>query len=106
MFLLLDIKKLIASYNPDAWYMLWKIDPEFHEYARSHAGRLDYVRKFEICGETKNSKTWKLFGKFHRLFDLPAIIKVDGSKEWYVNDEFHRENDLPAMRRWITVLVS
>lgn len=96
MFLLLDIKKIIASFCSDVWYLLWKVDPEFREYANSHTGRLDYVRAFEEYEEIDCCKTWRLFGKFHRLHDLPAIIFAN-SQDWYVGGKRHRENDMPAI---------
>lgn len=97
MFLLLDVKKLIASSHFDIWYLFWKVDFEFREYAESHAGRLDYIREFEVYEETEYSKSWKLFGKLHRLYDLPAVVCTDGTKYWYTCGNRHRENDLPAV---------
>ena len=95
----LDIKKIIASFTERAWFRLWYLDPQFAEYANSHEGRLDFVHEFTVekYNEyvTYGLKTWTLFGKLHRINDLPAIMWNTGGSAWYTNGELHRDDDKP-----------
>ena len=43
------------------------------------------------------TKIWKNSeGRWHRDYDLPAVVWSDGSCTWYQNDKYHRDSDLPA----------
>lgn len=40
---------------------------------------------------------WGELNKYHRDFDLPAVIYDSGRKEYYKNGLLHRDNDKPAI---------
>jgi hypothetical protein len=99
MELVFDVVKLIASFDKDTWYNLYRVDERFYEYARTDAGIREYTElatEYTITNDEYLRET-RLFGKFHSINDLPAIIHVNGKQEWYKNGNRHRDGDLPAI---------
>lgn len=94
MNLIFDVKYLIASINPDAWYWMVQIDNEFKKYACTKEGINEYKKIHTKISIGKNCTTYKLFGKLHRE-DGPAVISNE-QQHWYYNGKRHRENG-PAM---------
>lgn len=126
MNLILDISKIIASYDEDVWYKMTIANEEFNQYARGDAGIQEFIRLFWKCeieglcfeGEIKiyrifgllhsfndeptvtyesGRKEWFKRGLMHRDDDKPALINSDGSQYWYKNGKVHRDNDKPAI---------
>lgn len=102
MDLILDVAKIIASYDEDVWYKMTIADEEFAEYTRSDAGIQEFIRlfwkcKIETLGFEEVCNTWKIFGLLHSFNDEPAIIYDTGRKEWYKQGALHRDDDKPAI---------
>jgi hypothetical protein len=95
MDLILDIKTIIASYDQEVWYHLYRFDSEFHNYAASPRGISQFIELFTVKTDGVLWIQYRLFGKLHHR-DLPAIACLDGGEAWYLNGRLHRDNDLPA----------
>jgi hypothetical protein len=101
--MILDIKIVIASYDADVWYLLYRFDTAFRKFAISPRGRARYVELFTVvacvvtCVVTSSNATteYRLFGKLHRTGDQPAQVG-GGWRAWYQNGQLHRDNDRPA----------
>ncbi len=108
MFLLsdlpLDIKTMIAIQHQETWILLYLYDDQFHNYSKTLIGKLQFIESFtesftEQLEDDDNTVTnYKLFGKLHRINDLPAAIYSDGDRRWYQHGKLHRDNDLPAVK--------
>jgi hypothetical protein len=101
--ILLDIKKVIASYNEDVYFKMTRIDDEFKEFAFSDIGKRHFVRLFKKVGmDIEANKYTSIFGRKHSFNDEPASInRFSGVKIWYYNGLRHRpdqdgQSDLPA----------
>jgi hypothetical protein len=95
MDLLLDIKTVIAAYDQEVWFILYKYDQEFHNYAVTDHAIRRFIELFTVKTAEPNSTEYQLLGKLHRC-DLPAVICADGYQAWYQRDRLHR-CDLPAV---------
>ncbi len=97
----LDIKTVIASNHQEAWIKLYLYDSQFSQYAKSHYARLMFIELFTDQNITTTSSTivteYRLFGKLHRINDLPAMEYNSGKKIWCYRGKLHRDNDLPAV---------
>ncbi len=96
--LILDIRILIASHCQYIWYQFYRRDPEFSQYAKTSVGIQQYRLHFggPIIDEY-NNQVWRIFNKFHRENDLPAIIYHDKIETYYYNGKLHRDADQPAI---------
>ena len=102
----LEIKIIVASFDEKIWiqFALW--DEEFKKYAYSLNGVIDCISVFTTCNTEINVTGYNIFGKLHRINDLPAIEYANGTKAWYKNGKCHREMDKPAFeyadgtKRW------
>lgn len=101
MELVLDVVKLIASFDKDTWYNLYRVDERFYNYTRSDAGIREYTLLATEHRSINNGykKETRLFGKLHSINDLPAVIYKNLSQEWYKDGKRHRDGDLPAIIR-------
>lgn len=97
MKLIFDIVKLIASFDKDTWYNLYRVDERFYEYARTDIGIREYIKLATEHTIDKYVKETRLFGKLHSIYGEPAYISVGGNQSWYKNGVLHREGDLPAV---------
>ena len=93
MNIILDVKKIIASFNQETWIKLVLYDEEFNHYARTKDGIDKFVEYFHIV---YNDNTF-LFGELHSINDKYALINNHGDKYWYYHGKEHRENDLPII---------
>ncbi len=104
--LIFDIKLYIAGFNADAWYLMYRYDPEFKHYAQSTDGIRLYTDLFTKIERYPNYlditvEKYLLFNKLHRQPDIsgessPAVIKSDGTLKYFINGEMHRNGDNPA----------
>ena len=92
----LDIKFKIASFDINTWIRLSYIDDEFKQFSYG-IGRKLFIDLFTIIDKGSSGTYWKIFDKYHREDDSPAIIYNHGTQEWYLNGKKHRDNDLPAI---------
>jgi hypothetical protein len=96
MDLLLDIKTVIAAYDQEVWYLLYRHDQEFHDYAVTGRAISRFVELFTVKTVKLHSTKYRLFGRLHRC-GLPAVIRANGAQAWYQRGLCHRGNDLPAV---------
>ena len=92
----LDIKYKIASFDIDTWIRLSYIDEEFKRFSYNE-GRKLFIELFTIVSRNSYETTWRVFNKYHRENDKPAIIYKLGTKHWYINGKLHRDNNQPAI---------
>jgi hypothetical protein len=125
MDLILDVAKIIASYDEDVWYKMTIIHNEFAEYAHHYVGIQEFISLFwkyrigeletgyvykvrtifglihsfndEPSGIYHNSVGWHNRNLPHRGYDRPAFIFKSGISHWYQNGKLHRDNDKPAI---------
>lgn len=125
MGLILDVAKIIASYDEDVWYKMTIANEEFTEYAHSDVGIQEFIRLFwkyergelspkskykvrmifglihsfndEPSGIYHSSVGWHYKHLPHRDNDKPAFIFKSGISKWYQNGKLHRDNDKPAI---------
>src|SRR5437764_559336 len=74
------IAKLDATGN--IWFVLSVVDPIFKKYARSSIGIIKYTDLYTKCIHDNDVIKYTLFGKLHRVHDLPASEWPNGTKEW------------------------
>jgi hypothetical protein len=96
MDLLLDIKTIIAAYDQEVWYLLYRHDQEFHDYAVTSHAISWFIELFTVKMVGLDHIEYRLLGHLHRR-DLPAIFYADGDQAWYQRGAIHRDNDLPAV---------
>jgi hypothetical protein len=94
--LLLDIKTIIAAYDQEVWYILYRHDQEFHDYAVTDQAISRFVELFTVKTVDPHSTNYQLFGKLHHC-GIPALILANGDQYWYQRGVCHRGNDLPAI---------
>lgn len=98
--LILDIKKIIASYSEDVYFKMTRIDDEFKQFAFSTTGKEYFVRLFKKEGiDIEANKYTSIFGRKHSFNDEPASVGIfSGTKIWFYNGLSHRhgQDDLPA----------
>jgi hypothetical protein len=94
--LLLDIKTVIAAYDQEVWYRLYRYDQEFHDYAVTRHAISRFIELFTVKTVIHNQTEYRLLGHLHRC-DLPAIFYANGDQAWYQRGQRHRGNDLPAV---------
>jgi hypothetical protein len=119
MDLIFDIKYNIAKSCPDAWFLFYLYDDEFHEFALSPRGINEYIRAFTMRTVSVYGIEYRLLAKLHNHSDLPAVITNNGDlywyslgllhrcdgpeimmfgrEEWWKNGTRHRDGDLPAI---------
>jgi hypothetical protein len=90
-----DIIKYVASFNPETWFRIMRINDAFALYACTDAGKREYVRLFTLITYVNGMTQTSLFGIVHSIYDEPAIIHKD-YKTWYINGLIDRNCDLPA----------
>jgi hypothetical protein len=95
MDLILDIKTIIASYDREVWYRLYRYDPEFRAYAMTPHAIARFIELFTVKTVYPDLTEYRLFGKLHRR-DLPAMVCRNGDQYWYWRGSCHRDDDLPA----------
>lgn len=93
--LIFDTVLYIASFNPETWFRLMRINNAFALYARADAGKREYVRLFALTTYVNDMAQTSLFGIIHSIYDDPAITHKVYS-EWYMNGVIHRDCDKPA----------
>jgi len=92
-----DIIKYIASFNPETWFRMMRINDAFALYARTDAGKREYIRLF-TCRERVNiTIQTTLFGRLHSIYDEPSIVYDNETRLWHKNGDLHRDGDLPAV---------
>jgi hypothetical protein len=84
--LLLDIKTVIASCDPEVWYILTRYDSAFHEYAITPYAIARFIELFTVKTIFADYTEHRLFGRLNRGNDLPALIYDSGSQYWYLNN--------------------
>jgi hypothetical protein len=97
MDLLLDIKTVIAAYDQEVWYLLYRYDQEFHDYAMTNRAISRFIELFTVKIVESNRTEYRLLGKLHRCNDLPAMVYKDGDHIWRRRGLHHRDHDLPAI---------
>lgn len=102
---ILDIKCYIAHFDDQTWYILYRYDPEFRQYACT----ISSIKKFRLEFNTprwhKGCETWYMFGRIHHEdldgLSLPARIYPGGVIMYFRNGKFHRNDEngksLPAI---------
>ena len=59
-------------------------------------GKLHSIYDLPALIKVNGTQEWHKAGRKHRLRDKPAVIRADGMKEWWVNGQQHRGGDKPA----------
>lgn len=96
----IDILQIIASVDEAVWTNLALVDPVFGAYARSHPGRLAFVRAFTVVFSSDTETRYRLYGHIHRIDGPAEIFYKNGiltSGSWYIRGLQHRGDDLPAV---------
>ncbi len=106
--LFLDIKCYIASFDEIAWYLMYRYDSKFREYAVSSEGIKRFRTIFNQSHYTINYQgdgctEWRLLGKLHRESgdrnkDQPAVIYDNGMLSYYKFGVLHRDGDKPSIK--------
>jgi hypothetical protein len=91
----LDIKTIIATYDQEVWYQLYRLDHDFNAYAKTQWAIDQFIELFTVKSAEHAGTTYRLLGKLHHR-TLPAISDASGYQWWYRNGKFHRDNDMPA----------
>jgi hypothetical protein len=98
--LILDIAIQIAVINPDAWFILTRINDEFARYSRTTHAIKEYIRLFTRRERVDIMTQTILFDRLHSIYDEPSITYHKYQiKIWYINGLISRYCDLPAYIR-------
>ncbi len=106
--LVLDIKQHIANFNIDAWYHLYRYDPEFRAYAQTMNGikcyKINLINtSLEISNNVKCSNMLQYRILFKRVYHSKIIeICYHGPFDTFING--HNDNHLFADRGIICYL--
>lgn len=105
--LILDIRIKIASYDKNAFYLMYRYDDEFKKYAHTTEGIEAYESLFIIKNTLPYSGIYyyclsgifdgRYDGRPHSAFDIHTIIYKNGIKVWYKYGREHRAYDRPAV---------
>ena len=66
-------------------------------YGILHKHRESIINHYTIKIEDTGGVIYKLYDKFHREGDLPAVIHSDGTLKWFKHGKLHRNGDRPAI---------